>query len=169
MRQNRKDIKHWYFVLFVALTIMLVVLATCKAIAGPDRVSILTNSDHIGFRYQGFNEQNPGVFLTWDDAIAPTVDLSIGGYLNSYANVSVMVAATWLPLEVGQCEAGLFAGAVHYPGNGRYEPTSIGGSDVIAMGGVQVICGPIFVQAIPASTDFSRAIVAVGITMEIEK
>ena len=166
MRHRRKDINHWYFLFFVAFTIALVVMATCKATAGPDRVSILTNSDHIGFRYQGFNEQNPGVFLTWDDAIAPNVDLSIGGYLNSFAKPSVMVAATWLPIEVGQCEAGIFGGLVHYPGNGRYEPTRIVG-DVIGMGGVQVICGPVFVQAIPASTDFSRAIVAVGITMEI--
>lgn len=169
MRQNRKDINHWYFLFFIALTIVLVLLATCKAVAGPDRVSILTNSDHIGFRYQGFNEQNLGLFLTWDDAIAPEVDLSVGAYLNSYTKPSVMVAATWLPIEVGQCSAGVFGGLVHYPGNGRYEPTSIGGSDVIGMGGVQVICGPVFVQVIPASTDFSRGIVAVGITMEIEK
>lgn len=89
-----------------------------------------------------------------------------GADLNSYAKPSVMVAATWLPIEVGQCEAGLFIGAVHYPGNGRYEPTQLFG-DVIAMGGAQVICGPVFVQVIPASTDMSRAIVAVGITMEI--
>jgi hypothetical protein len=156
-------------VFFVLFTLVLVVLATYKAYAGPDRVSILTNSDHIGFKYQGFNETNPGVFLTWDNAIAPNVDLSVGAYLNSYAKPSVMVAATWLPIEVGQCEAGIFGGLVHYPGNGRYEPTSIAGSDVIGMGGVQVICGPVFVQAIPAATDFSRAIVAVGITMEIEK
>lgn len=166
MRQRRKDINHWYFLFFVAFTLALVVLATCKANAGPDRVSILTNSDHVGFKYQGFNETNPGVFLTWDNAIAPNVDLSIGGYLNSYAKPSVMVAATWLPLEVGQCSAGVFAGVVHYPGNGRHEPTHIAG-DVIGMGGLQLICGPLFVQAIPASTDFSRAIVAVGITMEI--
>ena len=169
MRQNRKDINHWYFVFFVAFTLALVVLATCKAYAGPDRVSILTNSDHIGFKYQGFNEQNLGLFLTWDNAIAPKVDLSVGGYLNSYAKPSLMVAATWLPIEVGQCEAGIFGGVVHYPITGRHEPTSIAGSDVIGMGGVQVICGPIFVQAIPAATDFSRAIVAFGITMEIEK
>lgn len=168
MRQRRKDLNHWYFVFFVAFTLMLLVLATFKASAGPDRVSILTNSDHLGFKRE-YHEQNLGVFLTWDNAIAPNVDLSIGGYLNSFAKPSVMVAATWLPLEVGQCSAGLFAGAVHYPGNGRYEPTSIAGSDVIGMGGVQVICGPVFVQAIPASTDFSRAIVAVGITMEIKK
>ena len=160
MRQRRY---RWFF---VAFTLALLVLATCKANAGPDRVSILTNSDHVGFKYQGFNETNPGVFLTWDNAIAPNVDLSIGGYLNSYAKPSVMVAATWLPLEVGQCSAGVFAGVVHYPENGRYEPTHIAG-DVIGMGGLQLICGPLFVQAIPASTDFSRAIVAVGITMEI--
>lgn len=165
MRQRRKDIAYRWF--FVAFTLVLVVLATCKAYAGPDRVSILTNSDHVGFKRE-YHEQNLGVFLTWDNAIAPNVDLSIGGYMNSFAKPSVMVAATWLPIEVGQCEAGLFAGAVHYPGNGRYEPTRIVG-DVIGMGGLQVICGPIFVQAIPASTDFSRAIVAVGITMEIEK
>jgi hypothetical protein len=165
MRQRRKDLAYRWF--FVAFTLALVVLATCKANAGPDRVSILTNSNHIGFRYQGFNETNPGLFLTWDNAIAPNVDLSVGGYLNSYAKPSMMIAATWLPIEVGQCEAGVFAGVVHYPGNGRYEPTSIAGSDVIGMGGGQVICGPVFMQVIPAATDLSRAIVAVGITMEI--
>ena len=164
MRQRRKDIGYRSF--FVAFTIALVVLATCKATAGPDRVSILTNSDHIGFRYQGFNEQNPGVFLTWDDAIAPNVDFSVGAYQNSYARLSVMATASWLPIEVGPVKAGIFAGVAHYPINGRNQPLHVG--DWIPMAGVQVIAGNFFIQAMPASTDLKRSIIAAGITFEVK-
>lgn len=163
MRQNRKHISYKAF--YVGLTVALVIGAGVKAFAGPDRVSILSNSKHIGFRSE-FNETNPGVFLTWDDAIAPNVDLSLGAYQNSYSRLSIMATASWLPIEIGPIQAGVFAGTAHYPVNGRNQPIHVG--DWIPMAGVQVICGNFFIQAMPASVDLKRAIVAAGITFEVK-
>lgn len=164
MRQKRKHLTYKAF--YIGLTVALALGVGVKAFAGPDRVSILGNSKHIGFRYDKYNETNPGVFLTWDDAIAPNVDFSVGAYQNSYARLSVMASASWLPIEVGPIQAGVFAGVAHYPVNGRDQPFHIG--DWVPMAGVQVIAGNFFIQAMPASTNLKRSIIAAGITFEVK-
>lgn len=153
----------------ICASLAAVIHLTVDAHAGPDRVSILTQSEHIGFRFDGFNEKNLGVILTWENALGRDLDVNLGAYKNSYARGSVMASVSWTPIDVGQCEFGAFAGVVNYPIEGRHQPVSIGGTDLIAMAGLQARCGNFFINAMPASPDMSRGIVAAGITMEIGK
>lgn len=65
------------------------------AAAGPDRVSVLLGSAHIGAAPsirdgRGYNQINPGLFLTWE---TDHVDWTIGAYLNSFERGSVSATA----------------------------------------------------------------------------
>jgi hypothetical protein len=135
-------------------------LAATPAIAGPDRVSVLLGSNHIGA--EGFNEVNPGLFATWE---GDWIDLTAGVYHNSYSRTSVVATGYLSLIEAGDFDAGVFAGVAHLPGNGRLEMAHIG-NDVVAIGGLQARYGNVFVQVIPMEAQYGKALVSFGLTFQ---
>lgn len=144
----------------IKAAIILGLLAT-PAVSDPDRVSILLGSRHIGA--SGFQEVNPGVFVTWEGR----VDTTVGVYHNSYGRTSVAVTAA---VRVHEWQGGalsLFAGAAHYPGDGRNFRVSVG--DVVPLVGVQIQYGNTFAQIIPMDGKPVNAVVSFGVTFELGK
>jgi len=128
--------------------------------AGPDRFSVLLGSKHVDG--SGFNEINPGLFLTWEGR---RLGYSVGAYLNSYDRGS-LAATAHLPLlhwEGG--EASAFAGLAWYPQDGQRFRTRISG-DIVGIGGLNLRHRHVFVQLLPMS-DAARALVTFGLTWEI--
>ena len=74
---------------------ILAIIAVLHAgeVQAQDRVSFLFGSRHVDMSTD-FNETNPGVFLTWENAVGP-LDVSAGVYLNSYENTTVILTASW--------------------------------------------------------------------------
>ena len=150
-------IKH----LILAVAIALFAVAA-PAHAGPDRVSLLLGSAHVGGA--GFEGRNPGVFLTWEDR-GPGFDLSVGAYRNSYGRGSF--AAT-IALPVAHWRDGavsIFAGAALYPKDGRHFRMHVG--DVVPIGGVQVRHRSAFLQIMPSDGVAVDAVIAVGLTFPL--
>jgi len=127
----------------------------------PDRASILIGSKHVGWEGGQLNETNPGAFLTWE---CGKWSATSGVFKNSYSNTSTALTASYDVLSGDGWAVSAFAGVAHYPGTGRDEVVSIGGSDVIAMGGLQARYKNVFVQAIPGDFETLDGIVAVGMT-----
>lgn len=138
------------------------VLMTTPTLAGPDRVSVLLGSAHIGG--DGFDGRNPGLFLTWEDK--GPFDLSAGIYHNSYGRISVAATAALPVVEWSTGEISLFAGAALYPVDGRNFAVHLG--DVVPLGGLQVRQGDIFGQIIPGDGQYVDAIVSIGVTFPIK-
>lgn len=144
----------------IFMALFLVFLAGAVS-AGPDRVSFLLGSVHPGG--PGFDGRNPGVFLTWEDRGG--VDVGFGAFRNSYGKASV--AAT-LARPVARWDGGgisLFLGAALYPGDGRRFRLHLG--DVVALGGVQLRHGGMFVQMMPGDGVAVDAVIAAGVTFAI--
>ena len=131
------------------------------AAAGPDRLSILLGSEHLGSNGQ-FNGQNPGLFLSWDGD--NETSLTIGAYKNSYSRTSWSITGHWRPLDLGQAQAGIFAGVAHYPGDGRRFAAHLGG-DWVPIGGLEILAGNLFFQFIPGDGKHVAGILATGITL----
>lgn len=132
----------------------------------PDSGAILIGSHHAGASYD-FNETNPGVFLGWD---CREITARAGVYKNSYSNTSTALTFTHdaLSLSVGGLNAHLFAGVALYPETGRHEVVSIGGSDWIAVGGVEFTHDdlPVFAQVLPGDEKNVDWIGAVGLRFD---
>lgn len=127
--------------------------------SGPDRVSILMGSKHVGAK-RDFNERNPGLFLTWEDRGG--LDYSLGIYHNSFSNTSVAALAAKPVYVKDDLHVSLFGGVAHYPGDTQKLRNHIG--NVIPLGGVQVRYKNMFVQAMPTKT---MTIFAAGVTMPL--
>lgn len=113
-----------------------------------------------------FNEFNPGLFLSWNDAIAPSVDLTLGIYLNSYSRISTSITGHWHPIKGDQWSIGLFAGVAHYPIDGRRMTVHLGG-DLLPILGIEIIAGNSFFQLIPQGSGAS--VISAGTTWKISK
>lgn len=141
-----------------------IVLAGClfgtSSLAGPDRVSILTGSHHIGAAVS-FEEVNPGVFITWEDRAAG-LDYSLGAFRNSYGRGSVAALAALPVVSWRSGEVALFGGAALYPRDGRTFRAHLG--DVVPVGGVQIRQGNSFVQIMPGDGRVADAVVSFGFT-----
>lgn len=124
-----------------------------------DRISFLIGSNHIGAT-DDFEENNPGIFLTWDQ-------ITVGAYTNSYGRTSV--AATYaLPVFSGDdWSIDVFAGAAYYPVNGDNFAVHIG--EWVPVGGLQARYKNIFAQIIPSDGKAADAIFAFGLTYEINR
>lgn len=128
-----------------------------------DRISLLLGSQHIGASGQ-FEEFNPGIFYTWDK---PAVDISLGAYRNSYGRTSLAAVGS-IPLASWRDgELAAFAGVAHYPQDGRNQVTHLG-ADLVPVAGLQVRQGPVFVQFTPMDGKPVDALVAFGVTFEME-
>lgn len=143
-------------------TIALVALAGTPATAGPDQVSLLLGSEHVGATID-YEEFNPGVFVTWDRLLwNKRLDLTLGGFRNSYEDGSLVVS-TALPL-VREPDWGidLFSALAWYPGNGERFSHSI--EDFVPIAGLQARYRNFFVQAIPAGGESVDATLTFGLT-----
>ena len=142
-------------------TLILATVLPTAALAGPDRLSVLLGSKHIGAT-RDFQEFNPGVFLTWEQK---TFDYSIGTFYNSYADVSVMAAIGYNIEVAPEFEIGAFAGLAYYPGDGDQFSVSLG--DVVPLGGLQARYHNAFVQLIPADGATVDSVLTFGLTFKL--
>jgi len=147
-----------------ALVALIVALRATTATAGPDQVSVMLGSHHVGA--SGFEEVNPGLFLTWTGAaFSGRADLSVGGYRNSYGDGS-LAASVALPLvRRAAWDIALFGALAWYPGNGHRFEVSAG--DLVPVAGLQSRAGPAFVQVIPGGGRSVDATVTFGLTFAL--
>ena len=125
--------------------------------AGPDRVSILLGSEHVGAT-ANFKEVNPGVFLTWEGRF----DWTVGVFRNSYGR-GALAGTVAMPLyEEGRFSLDAFLGAAYYPEDGRNFKVHVG--DVIPIGGLQARYGNVFMQVLPMDGSVADAVVSFGLT-----
>ncbi|MEM6887322.1 MAG: hypothetical protein AAF636_04190 [Pseudomonadota bacterium] len=143
-----------------ALIFVISVFLPTLAYAGPDRLSVLLGTEHFNAT-RDFQEFNPGLFLTWES----TYDYSVGLFYNSYEEVSpiVTVGRDW---EVApNFDLGVFGGLAIYPGDG--DEFRISAGDLVPLVGLQARYGNVFAQFIPADGDSVDAVLAIGLTFEL--
>ncbi|MBU2982581.1 hypothetical protein KO498_12250 [Lentibacter algarum] len=128
--------------------------------AGPDRFSVLLGSKHIGAT--GFNELNPGLFATWE---RETWAYSFGAYVNSYERGSLAATAHYPLTRWKSGDLSLFGGLAWYPKDGRRFNTHIAG-DVVAIGGLHLRQGHVFVQLVPMTAGGADGLLSFGLTWE---
>lgn len=134
--------------------------------AGPDQVSILLGSHHVGAT-RPFEEFNPGLFLTWTEAaFGERVDLSVGAFRNSYGDGSVAVSGAYPLWRTETWGLDLFAGLAWYPGNGGQFSHAIG--DIVPLGGAQVRYRNLFMQALPSGGNSVDATLSFGLTFSLD-
>jgi hypothetical protein len=162
--------KHAIATLACALTMPLVTPA--HADLAPDRLSFLVGTHHTFEAPAGetWQQVNPGVFLTWENVTAIHLDVTVGGYLNSFGGMSLTVAAalpitSWHHDTLGEGELSLFAGLATYPGTAQHFLVHWG--DVVPMGGIQVRHENLYLQVLPGKEDFSDPIFAFGLTFNL--
>ncbi|GAB5438461.1 hypothetical protein [Falsiruegeria mediterranea] len=148
------------------LAVTLLAGGATAADAGPDQVSILLGSHHVGAT-RNFEEFNPGVILTWKEVLWQNrLDVGVGVFRNSYGDASV-VATTAFPLVRNQnWGLDLFAALATYPGEGDQFTYSIG--DVVPIAGLQARYGNVFVQAIPSGGSSVDATLTYGLTFALD-
>lgn len=133
--------------------------------AGPDRISVLLGSNHVGAT-RSFEEVNPGIFLTWTEALfAGRADISVGAFRNSYGGGSVAAVTAFPIIRKKDWGIDLFGGLAWYPGEGQNFSTSAG--DIIPLAGIQGRLGPTFVQVIPAGGNAVDATISFGLTFPL--
>lgn len=100
---------------------------------------------------RGFQEFNPGVSLTWEKE---ALDYSIGGFYNSYEDVSVLGLIGYDVEIATKLEVGAFAGLAYYPGGGDRFSMSVG--DMVPLIGLQTTYRSFFAHLFlesPANTN----------------
>lgn len=139
--------------------------AVSTAQAGPDRISFLIGSNHVGSTVS-YEEVNPGVFLTWSELLANgNLDFSVGAFRNSYGDGS-LAAAVALPIVRREAFGiDVFASLAWYPGNGDRFAHAWG--DVVPLAGLQMRYRNMFMQAIPGGGDAVDATLTFGFTFAI--
>lgn len=142
--------------------LILVMIATGPAFAGPDRIAVHLGSYHAGATSE-FEEVNPGIFLSWDRA--HDVTLSVGAFRNSYGRGSVAVTAAKTVFKQKHTSAAVFAGLAHYPGNGNDISHAIG--DFVPLAGVQFHYRHVFLNVMPGDGDTVDAIFSFGVTVPL--
>lgn len=135
----------------------LFLLLACPANAGPDRISFMLGSSHVG-AMMSYEEINPGVFATWEDR-ALGLDYSLGIYRNSFGRASVAATAALPLVKKPRFQADVFAGVALYPGNGKDFAYHAG--DVVPIAGLQARLGNGYIQIMPGD---GMTVVAFGLT-----
>ncbi len=145
----------------------LAIAATSTAAqAGPDRVSILLGSHHVGAT-RDFEEFNPGIILVWDELVwRGRLDLAAGAYRNSYGDGSLALSLAYPFVRTEDWGLDLFGGVSWYPGNGDQFSHAIG--DAVPIAGLQARYRNVFVQAIPAGGQSADAVLSFGLTFSME-
>ncbi|NDW47548.1 hypothetical protein [Ruegeria sp. PrR005] len=142
------------------------VVSASAATAGPDQVSILLGSHHVGAT-RSFEEFNPGLFLTWTEvAIGQRVDLTVGAFRNSYGDGSLAVSGAYPLYRTEVWGFDLFAGLAWYPGNGDQFGHAI--DDMVPLAGAQMRYRNLFMQALPAGGNSVDATLTFGLTFSLD-
>lgn len=151
---------------YVAATVAALTITAGAARSGPDRVSILLGSEHLGAT-RAFEEVNPGLVLTWSNVLLDDrIDIGLGAFRNSYGDGSAVVTSA-LPLWRRETwSVDLFGALAWYPGNGDRFTHAMG--DVVLIGGAQARYRNLFVQAIPAGGSGADAVVSFGLTFALD-
>ncbi len=136
------------------------------ATAGPDRLSFLIGSEHIGAT-RPFEEVNPGVFVTWTNLLwRGNLDLTAGAFRNSYGDGSLAVTTAYPFVRTENWGLEVFGGLAWYPGNGNQFSHSAG--DVVPLAGLQARYRNVFVQAIPSGGNSVDAVMSFGLTFALD-
>lgn len=131
-------------------------------VAGPDRLSFLVGSQHIGAEPGVFQDFNPGLFVTWER----NVDWSLGAYWNSYGKVSIAGVVGFPLIRSAEGSVSLFAGLAWYPEDGRNYAIHAG--DIVPLVGLQARYRNLFVQVVPSDGVHVDAIVSAGLTFSLK-
>ena len=140
--------KQYLFAAAIAATACPAFADNCEVMK-PDGIAVLLGSNHVNAREE-FNEFNPGVFISWR---CDLVNTRLGLHKNSFSNpaASATFTSDLVSLSAGGFNAHPFFGFAHYPTTGREMPISVGGSDLIVIGGIEFTHDdiPVFVQYLP--------------------
>ena len=132
--------------------------------AGPDRISFLLGSHHVGA--SGYEEFNPGVFATWTNAaFQGRTDLSVGAYRNSYGDGSLAVSLALPLVREPTWGIDVFSALAWYPGNGDRFKYHAG--DIVPLIGLQSRIGPTFIQYVPGGDRGVDATLGFGLTFPL--
>lgn len=132
--------------------------------AGPDSLAVLFGSHHVGG--SGFEEVNPGLFVTWEEvALGGRVDLGTGAFRNSYGGFSLSVNGTYPLIRSPDWGVDLFAALAWYPGDGDQFAHALG--DLVPIAGLQARYRNVFVQAIPSGGDRVDATLTYGLVFAL--
>ena len=143
-------------------SVVIAMLLPSAALAGPDRISVLLGSEHVGAT-RDFQEINPGVFLTWEQQV---FDYSVGSFYNSHEDVSVLGSIGYDFELAPELEIGVFTGLALYPGEGDQFSHSLG--DVVPLAGLQARYRNVFGQVIPADGSTVDAVLTFGLTFGLD-
>ena len=168
---------------FTIVALLIGLLTSTAASAGPDRYSLLLTSKHLGvgdeiraYRFEEtkqtlyirdkmrFNEFNPGLFLTWEKN---GYDLTLGTFYNSYETISLSAFAAVPFYRTEDVSIDLFGGLAWYPGTGLTFPVTLA-DDVIPLAGLQGRYKNLFVQVIPSDGVTADVIVTAGVTYAVK-
>ncbi len=144
------------------LAIAAALLAASPAIAGPDRLSILLGSHHIGAN-RDFEEFNPGIALTWDRGL----DYSISAYRNSYGKLSVAGTVAYPFYETETIGFSAFAGIANYPEDGR-RIAGIAG-DLVPLVGLRARYRNAFIQFLPTPDSEADGVFSFGVSLDLDE
>ena len=161
---------------FINTAIMMTLLAAQSAVASdlnPDRVRMPMATEHVNSApSSNLNETNPGIALTWEGDI---VDFTAGMVRNSFDNDApfLTVSRDWWRNDT--CAVASFLGTAHYPE--LKETTTYQHNGWIPFGGMHVVCGVLFVQAMPgrglagaaSGKGQADAIVVLGLTFDLDR
>ncbi|WP_106743901.1 hypothetical protein [Yoonia maritima] len=122
----------------------------------PDGIAVLLGSHHVNAQ-QDFDEFNPGIFVSWNCDIA---SIRLGVHRNSFSNIATSATFTsdFISLSAGGFHVHPFVGIAHYPQTGSDTPISVGGSDIIGIGGLEFTHDkiPVFVQYLPGDIELGN-------------
>ena len=147
--------KHNFFA--VAITVMAnpVFAENCE-ILKPSGIAVLLGSHHVNAQ-QNFDEFNPGVFVSWKCDLA---SIRLGVHKNSFSNIAASATFTsdYISLSAGGFHLHPFIGIAHYPDTGSDTPISVGGSDIIGIGGLEFTHDkvPIFIHYLPGDVELGN-------------
>lgn len=140
----------------------------------PDRVTFLLGSKHVNMdesiseNGEGFNEKNPGVFLTWEDRFLG-LSYSLGTYKNSFNEVSAAASAAYMLTFSDNLEIGLFMGVADYHDNAKHILGDSNAKGLVPIAGLRIHYKNILVQVLPGEDDAPGFgyIVAAGVTFKL--
>lgn len=133
-------------------------------VSGPDSLAVLLGSYHVNG--SGFEEVNPGLFLTWEDAgLGGHVDFGVGAFRNSYGGASLSVSAAYPLVRTPDWGVDLFAALAWYPGDGDQFSHALG--DLVPLAGLQARYRNVFVQAIPSAGARVDATLTYGLVVDL--
>lgn len=134
----------------IRAAIILLLLTGC---AVPDRLHVLTSTDHVGAPDGYYEEQNPGLALTWEGC----VDRSVAAYRDSYGDTAIAAFGSVEAWKSGPMSVHPFIGAAHYQSQG-----------LLPLVGAEFRAGSLFTQVIASDGKPEVAVMTFGLTWPLQ-